>query len=92
MTTMLDHGYGAGPPFWPPIPGGCAWQHHYPYPGAAAPAYPFWSYPNATMWNCWYGSRVAVQYWYTITDLSRGGDPTSSFHSAPMDKPVYYLS
>lgn len=53
FAALLDHGYGAGPPFWPPTPGGCHWTHHYPYPGEVIPFYPFCTQPNCTMWNCW---------------------------------------
>ena len=53
FAALLDHGYGAEPPFWPPTPGGCAWTHYYPYPGSITRDYPYWTYPNGTMWNCW---------------------------------------
>ena len=52
LAALLDHGSGAEPPYWPPKGGGCAWGHFYPYPGEAVPLYPFWTFPNVTMWNC----------------------------------------
>ena len=53
FAAMLDHGYGAGPPFWPPTPGGCHWGRRYPFPGEAIDFFPFSTFPNVTMWNCW---------------------------------------
>lgn len=32
LALLLDHGYGAQPPYWPPNKGGCSWNHHYPFP------------------------------------------------------------
>lgn len=84
FASLLDHGYGAAPPYWPPNNGGCRWKHEYPYPGSSVDAYPFWTYPNVTMWNCWYGYRAATAYWYMIGIGATGTGTT------PMDKPVYY--
>jgi hypothetical protein len=44
------------------------------------------------MWNCWFGNRPAVQYFYSIVDLSRGGQPLQPFSTQPMDKPVLYVT
>ena len=51
FAALLDHGYGASPPYWPPKGGGCMWGRHYPYPGTAVPFYPFSTFPNVTMWK-----------------------------------------
>jgi len=61
LAAMIDQGFGSVPPtpYWPPSGGGCAWEHHYPYPGEALAAFPFGTWPNATMWNCWFGYRVS---------------------------------
>jgi hypothetical protein len=35
LAALLDHGFGTGPPSWPPRGwphGGCHWTHTYPYP------------------------------------------------------------
>ena len=78
LALLQDHGYGSdSPPYWPPKGGGCTWGHHYPFPGEAIPFYPFWTYPNRTMWVCWYGSRVSCPYWGTVSSaygLTRGCD------------------
>jgi len=88
FAALLDHGYGAGEPFWPPSGGGCSWNHELPYPGEAVPLYPYWTYPNVTMWRCWYGKRVATAYWVTLSD----GGGEAGAHTQPTDKPVYYSS
>ena len=53
LAALLDHGSGSSGPYWPPSGGECTWEHGYPYPGAAVPNFPFWTFPNVTMWNCW---------------------------------------
>jgi hypothetical protein len=83
LAGLWDHGYGAVAPYWPPDGGGCHWGKHYPYPGTSVPLYPFWTFPNVTMWNCWFGSRTATAYWNLITTGGAG--------ITPMDKPVYFL-
>ena len=55
------------------------------YPGTAVPFYPFSTYPNVTMWNCWYGESVATSFWYMIGDGVSG-------HTQPKDKPIYWSS
>ena len=55
-----------------------------PYPGEAIPNYPFSTYPNVTMWHCWYGTRTATSYWYLITEADVG--------TAPNDKPVLWAN
>ena len=52
LAVLMDHGNGAAD-YWPPTGGTCKWTHHFPYPGTALPRYPFGSWPNGTMWNCW---------------------------------------
>lgn len=63
FAALLDHGYGAKAPYWPPSGGGCKWEGGYKYPGTAIPFYPFSTFPNVTMWNCWFGEQVATTYW-----------------------------
>ena len=84
FAALLDHGYGATPPYWPPSGGDCKWTHHYPYPGESIAAYPYWTYPNVTMWNCWYGSRTATVYWYMLVVDGKG--------ITPADKPIFFLT
>jgi hypothetical protein len=88
FAALLDHGYGASAPFWPPSGGGCAWEHKYAYPGEAIAVYPFGTWPNATMWRCWYGKQVATRYWHMVSD----GGGAAGAHTEPADKPVYYSS
>jgi hypothetical protein len=88
FAALLDHGYGAQAPFWPPSGGACAWGHLYPYPGEAISFYPFGTWPNATMWRCWYGKTVATAYWWMISDGSGQG----GVHTDAMDKPVLWTS
>lgn len=86
FAALLDHGYGAQAPYWPPNGGGCSWGRHYPYPGTAIPFYPYSTYPNVSMWNCWFGERVATAYWYMISYGNSGNGST------PMDKPIYWAN
>ena len=88
FAALLDHGYGAQAPFWPPTGGACAWGHLYPYPGEAIGVYPFGTWPNATMWRCWYGKIVATAYWWMISDGSGQGGA----HTDATDKPVLWTS
>jgi hypothetical protein len=85
LASLLDHGSGSSPPYWPPAGGGCKWKHEYSYPGEAINFYPFWTYPNVTMWNCWFGQFCATAYYYMISDGQENGQ-----HSSFMDKPVFY--
>jgi hypothetical protein len=87
FACLIDHGYGARAPYWPPSGGGCAWSHHYPYPGAAVPAYPFSTYPNATMWNCWYGVQVATSFWHDVV-WGPPGDVAAQTGTAFTEKPI----
>ena len=88
FAALLDHGYGASPPYWPPSGGGCKWQRHYPYPGTAVAAYPYSTFPNVTMWNCWSGQYVSTAYWYMLTTPG-DADPAVA-HTLPGDKPVLW--
>lgn len=88
FAALLDHGYGASAPYWPPTGGACTWTHKYAYPGQAVAEYPFWTFPNVTMWRCWYGTKVNTAFWHMISD----GGGVAGEHTAPMDKPVYYTS
>ena len=87
LAAMLDHGFGTTT-FWPPTPNGCHWEHHYPYPGEAVAAYPYGTWPNATMWHCWVGDRVSNAYWWMLSD----GLGAKGLHTAPGDKPIYWSS
>ena len=87
IAAMLDHGLGTAK-YWPPTPGGCHWEHHYPYPGEAVAAYPYGTWPNATMWHCWVGDRVSNAYWWMLSD----GLGAKGLHTAPGDKPIYWSS
>jgi hypothetical protein len=84
LAAFIDQGYGAVPdaPYWPPLGGGCAWGAHYPYPGEAVPLFPFGTWPNATMFNCWFGSRVSNFFTHLISVGDVG--------SAPRDRPAYF--
>ncbi len=88
LAALLDHGFGAEPPYWPPRGGGCKWGRHYPYPGEAVPFYPFSTYPNVTMWNCWFGTTCATAYYHFVGDGAGEGGRNSAF----MDKPIYYAT
>ena len=85
LAALIDQGYGSQPPvpYWPPTGGGCTWLHHFPYPGEVIPFFPFGTWPNATMWNCWFGSRVSNFFTHLVTS----GDSGSAFR----DRPAYYL-
>jgi hypothetical protein len=88
LAALLDHGSGAEPPYWPPKGGGCKWGRHYPYPGEAISVYPFSTFPNVTMWNCWFGEFCATSFYHQVSDgLGEGGA-----HSAFRDKPIYYAT
>ena len=86
LAVLLDHGSGSSGPYWPPSGGGCHWKREYPYPGAPVPQFPFWTYPNVTMWNCWYGKFCSTSYSYMVSD----GMGEAGAHSAFYDKPVFY--
>ena len=88
LAALLDHGYGASAPFWPPSGGACAWGHGYAYPGEAIAFYPFGTWPNDTMWRCWYGKTVATSYWWMVSD----GSGEAGAHTEPTDKPVLWTS
>jgi hypothetical protein len=88
LAALLDHGFGAKAPYWPPRGGGCVWKHHYPYPGERVAEYPYGTWPNATMWHCWSGSVCATAYYWMISDGLGGG----GLHTEPMDKPVLWTS
>ncbi|MCJ1297158.1 hypothetical protein MMC34_008727 [Xylographa carneopallida] len=62
LALLQDHGLGGGS-WWPPRTSLCPWSHHYPFPGTRVPLYPYWTFPNATMWNCWWGLMVSDLYW-----------------------------
>ena len=83
FALLQDHGYGAEGPFWPPTRGDCRWTHYYPFPGESTPLYPYSTYPNATMWNCWYGYYVSTAYWSTMWSPAFG-------LSQPGDKPILW--
>lgn len=88
FASLLDHGFGASPPYWPPTGGGCKWGHHYSYPGEAIPFYPFGTWPNVTMWHCWFGWQTCTSFYWMVSDgLGEGG-----VHSEPTDKPVLWRS
>lgn len=88
LAALLDHGSGAEPPYWPPRGGGCKWGGHYPYPGEAISFFPFSTFPNVTMWNCWFGEFCATSYYHQVSDgLGEGGN-----NSAFRDKPIYYAT
>jgi len=87
LAALWDHGYGTSPPYWPPSGGGCHWENHYPYPGAAVATYPFGTWPNATMWNCWFGASPATVYWHQIVWGLRG-QPSQQTGTVPTDKPA----
>ena len=88
LAALLDHGFGVGPPSWPPRNwhSGCHWTHKYPYPGELSAVYPFGTWPNLTMWNCWSGSFCSTSYYWMISD----GLGQQGLHSAPMDKPIFW--
>lgn len=81
LAMLQDHGFGQDK-YWPPTRGDCHWERHYPYPGAAVSAYPFSTYPNVTMFNCWYGFTVSNAYWRMLTNGDAG--------TQPGDKPVLW--
>jgi hypothetical protein len=87
LALLLDHGFGASD-YWPPTGGGCAWKHYYPYPGEEVPFYPFGTWPNNTMWTCWFGKICSTKYYWMISD----GLGEDGVHSVPMDKPVLWTS
>ena len=82
LAMLQDHGR-AQSAYWPPTGGDCRWGHVYPFPGTAVPHYPFWTYPNVTMWNCWYGVTVSNAYWAMVWSPEWG-------HTQPGDKPVLW--
>ena len=82
LAMLQDHGF-AQSRYWPPTGGSCVWTHHYPFPGERVAAYPYWTYPNVTMWNCWYGVQVSNAYWAMVWS-----DAYSA--SQPGDKPVLW--
>lgn len=90
LACLIDHGYGSGPPYWPPI-NDCHWQFHYPYPGEAIPFYPYSTYPNVTMWNCWFGKTASTVYWSSIM-FGPPGQPSLQTVSTPTDKPMLYIT
>jgi hypothetical protein len=65
LAMLQDHGR-AQSEYWPPTGGDCKWMHVYPFPGEAVQLYPYWTYPNVTMWLCWYGLTVSDMYWTMI--------------------------
>lgn len=86
LAMLLDHGSGASAPYWPPRGGGCTWGKFYPYPGESIPFYPFWTFPNVTMHNCWFGEFCSTSYYNQVSD----GNGQDGLHSEFRDKPVYY--
>jgi hypothetical protein len=82
LALLQDHGF-AQSTFWPPTGGGCKWNHHYPFPGAHVKEYPYWTFPNVTMFNCWYGVQVSNAYWTMVWSPALGA-------SKPGDKPVVW--
>jgi hypothetical protein len=87
FAMLQDHGFGNNGPYWPPTSGDCKWEHHYPYPGEATQAYPFGTWPNATMWNCWYGFHVSSAYFHTLATHppgALGGGGTTGFGDRPI--------
>jgi hypothetical protein len=88
FAALIDHGLGASAPYWPPSGSGCKWGGRYPYPGEAVPFYPFWTYPNATMWNCWHGKHTCTSFYWVLSD----GQGQMGLHTEPKDKPVLWRS
>lgn len=88
LAALLDHGSGSSPPYWPPSGGTCSWQRHYPYPGTQISFFPFSTFPNVTMWRCWYGEFCSTSYYWQVSD----GNGDGGFHSAFRDKPVLYTT
>jgi hypothetical protein len=88
LAALIDHGLGASAPYWPPSGSGCTWGGRYPYPGEAVPFYPFWTYPNATMWNCWHGKATCTSYYWMVSD----GRGQEGMHTEPKDKPALWRS
>jgi hypothetical protein len=88
LAMLLDHGSGASPPYWPPKGGGCTWGQFYPYPGESITYYPYWTFPNVTMWNCWYGQFCSTSFYYQVSD----GLGQDGLHSQFLDKPVYFTT
>ena len=82
LALLQDHGLGTSS-YWPPWTALCPWTHYYPFPGTAVPLYPYWTYPNVTMWNCWWGYIVSDVYWSMIWSPTFGP-------SEPGDKPVLW--
>ena len=87
LAVLMDHGNGASE-YWPPKAGTCTWTHHFPYPGEALDHYPFGTWPNATMWNCWEGEHCSTKYSWMVSDGL--GDANPGGHTAPMDKPALW--
>jgi len=90
LACLVDHGYGANPPYWPPR-NDCSWGRHYPYPGTTVPFYPYSTYPNVTMWNCWFGHTAATTYWSSIV-YGPPGVPSAQTYSTPTDKPMLFVT
>ena len=91
LAALLDHGFGTGPPSWPPRGwphGNCHWTFpgHYPFPGQLVSKYPFCTWPNCTMWNCWSGSFCSTAYYWMVSD----GLGEQGVHSSPTDKPIFW--
>ena len=82
LALLQDHGLGASSS-WPPFYSLCPWSHHYPFPGERVAEYPYWTYPNATMWNCWWGFIVSELYWSMVWS------PTFNL-TRPADKPILW--
>ena len=94
LAVLMDHGNGANGDYWPPTGGTCTWTHHFPYPGEKLDHYPFGTWPNATMWNCWYGEHCSTKYTWMVSDgqgdAYEVANPGHSGHTAPMDKPALW--
>ena len=87
LAMLQDHGFGDNGPYWPPTSGDCKWGRHYPYPGTSTPFYPFSTYPNVTMWNCWFGYHVSSAYFYTVTTFDGAG---GGGHIQAGDRPILW--
>jgi hypothetical protein len=69
--------------------GRCQWngtRHRYPYPGQLIDTYPFCTWPNCTMWNCWEGSFCSTSFYWMVSD----GLGQDGMHTAPRDKPIFW--
>jgi hypothetical protein len=84
FAMQQDHGIGSGSAYWPPTGGTCKWGRHYPYPGQAVADFPFSTFPNVTMFNCWYGFYVSDAFWSLLVTTS-GASATQ-----PGDKPILW--